>query len=540
MITHTLQQGSDSWHAYRQQMCNASDAPAMLGLSSYKTRDQLIAERATGTIPEVDAATQRRFDEGHRFEALARPLAENIIGQELYPVTGSLEGTNLSASFDGLTLLEDIGFEHKRMNQRLQAALSVPGCTGADLPLEYQIQMEQQCLVSGCEKILFMASNWDGDALIEALYCWYTPNLELRAKIVAGWEQFHQDVAAWKPPVTATSIVGQSREALPALLIHVTGAVTASNLDEFKHQAMAAIASVNTQLESDQDFANAELDVKWCSDAEARISAAKQHALAQTASIDALFRAMDEIAESVRAKRLLLEKSVKTRKEEIKASITLEGVAALRAHIASLNARLGQNLMPTIHADFAGAIKGKRTLASLRDAVNTTLAHAKIEASAAADRIEMNVRSLGEWAHLFPDLASVANKPAEDFANLLAARIAQHQKAEADRQAAAAVKAQPVAQSIQAPPVENVWSKPLPWEEGATNVVPLQRSNPTLKLGQIGDRLGFSLTADFLKGLGFAPAATERASKLYHEADFPLILAALVRHIEAIQVKAAA
>ena len=31
-----------------------------------------------------------------------------------------------------------------------------------------------------------------------------------------------------------------------------------------------------------------------------------------------------------------------------------------------------------------------------------------------------------------------------------------------------------------------------------------------------------------------------RTSKLYHEADFPLILTALVHHIEAVQSKAAA
>ena len=71
--------------------------------------------------------------------------------------------------------------------------------------------------------------------------------------------------------------------------------------------------------------------------------------------------------------------------------------------------------------------------------------------------------------------------------------------------------------------------------------VPAERTGtPTLKLGAIADRLGFVLTADFLKGLGFEPAATDRASKLYHEADFALILAALVRHIEGVQSKAAA
>ena len=108
MITHNLVQGTAEWHAYRAAHDNASDAPAMMGVSSYKTRDQLIAERATGIVPEVDAATQRLFDSGHRFEALARPLAEKIIGEDLYPCTGSIEGSRLSASFDGLTMLEAV------------------------------------------------------------------------------------------------------------------------------------------------------------------------------------------------------------------------------------------------------------------------------------------------------------------------------------------------------------------------------------------------------------------------------------------------
>ena len=102
MITHELAQGSPEWHAHRAQHFNASDAPAMMGCSPYKTRAQLVRELATGVAAEVDAATQRRFDAGHRFEELARPLAEQIIGEELYPCVGT-DG-KLSASFDGLTM----------------------------------------------------------------------------------------------------------------------------------------------------------------------------------------------------------------------------------------------------------------------------------------------------------------------------------------------------------------------------------------------------------------------------------------------------
>ncbi|MBQ1761914.1 MAG: YqaJ viral recombinase family protein, partial [Aquincola sp.] len=135
MQTHTLVQGTPEWHQHRANYFNASDAPAMMGCSPYKTRQQLLHERATGITPDVDAATQRGFDDGHRFEALARPLMEQIIGQDLYPCTGT-EG-NLSASFDGLTMLEDIAAEHKSLNDRLRAAMH-DGSTGADLPLDYQ------------------------------------------------------------------------------------------------------------------------------------------------------------------------------------------------------------------------------------------------------------------------------------------------------------------------------------------------------------------------------------------------------------------
>ena len=55
---------------------------------------------------------------------------------------------------------------------------------------------------------------------------------------------------------------------------------------------------------------------------------------------------------------------------------------------------------------------------------------------------------------------------------------------------------------------------------------------PTLKLGEINARLGFTLSADFLAQLGFV-AHQERSSRLYHERDWPHICAALIRHIQA-------
>jgi putative phage-type endonuclease len=186
-----LVQGSPEWHEHRASHFNASDAPAMLGCSPYKTRDELIKQYAIGFTKDVDASLQKRFDDGHKFEALARPLAEKIIGETLYPITAS--NGKLSASFDGLTIGDDVAFEHKSLNNDLRAVM-VDGCTGADIPKHYRVQMEQQHMVSGCDKVLFMASKWNGDALVEERHCWYTPDADLREEIAAGWEQFAIDV----------------------------------------------------------------------------------------------------------------------------------------------------------------------------------------------------------------------------------------------------------------------------------------------------------------------------------------------------------
>lgn len=435
MKTHKLTQGSAEWLAYRAQHFNASDAPAMMGCSAYKTRSQLLKELATGLTPDIDASTQRRFDDGHRFEALARPLAEAIIGDELYPIVGSLG--KFSASFDGLVMLENEGFEHKSLNDELRAAMTAD-CTGLDLPLMYQIQVEHQCMVASAERILFMASKWEGDVLVEERHCWYEVNMILRAKIIAGWKQFEQDLAAYVPEVApAPAAVGHTPETLPALRIEVTGMVTASNLADYKAHALAVFAGINRELKTDQQFADADKVVKWCSDVEARLAAAKQHALSQTESIDALFRTIDDISAEARRVRLELDKLVKARKDAVRLEIVQAGAQALFDHITALNTRLGKPYMPLVTADFAGAIKGKRTIDSLNDAVDTLLANTKIEASATADRIQANLATLRELAadhaFLFSDAAQIVLKQPDDLTMLVKLRIAEHQQKEAAR-----------------------------------------------------------------------------------------------------------
>lgn len=449
MKIHNLVQGSPEWLAYRAQHFNASDAPAMMGCSPYKSRAELLRELHTGVAQHVDAGTQKRYDNGHRAEALARPLAEEFIGAELYPVTGSLG--RLSASFDGLTMEEREGFEHKALNNALrdcfrQMETIAPAHRerneGRELPIYHRIQMEQQLLISGAERMLFMASQWAANEdLVEEQHCWYYPDLELRAQIVAGWEQFEKDLAAFAmPEAAAPAPAGKAPEALPALRIEVQGKVTASNLVEFKETALAAIRSVNRELKTDQDFADAAKAVKWCSDIETRLEAAKQHALSQTASIDALFRAMDDIGAEARRVRLDLDKLVTRRKTEVKEEAVVTVRNALAAHYQALNAELAPAMLQLPIVDWAGAIKGLRSFDSMQEALDTLLAKSKISADAAARTVRTNQatfkRTAAGFEFLFPDLAQLLLKQPDDFQAVLVARHAAHQQAELDRQEA--------------------------------------------------------------------------------------------------------
>ncbi|CDS48950.1 hypothetical protein [Polaromonas sp. CG9_12] len=585
---HNLAQGSAQWHAYRARHFNASETAAMLGISSYQSRAELLRTKATGLSPEVNAATQRRFDAGHEFEALARPWAEEIIGEDLYPITASreVEGLALSASYDGATMMEDAVFEHKSLNAALAESLSQ-----GVIPEQYHPQLEQQLLVIGAQRALFMASSGDKD---HALHTWYRSNPELRARLVAGWKQFALDLAAYVPPAAAVEVVGHTPETLPALRIEVTGMVTASNLADYKAHALAVFAGINRELETDQQFSDAEKVVKWCGDVEDRLIAAKQHALSQTESIDALFRTIDDISAEARCTRLELDKLVKARKEAVRGEIVAAGVAALREHVAKLNQRVGRVYMPAVPADFAGAIKGRRTVSSLQDAVDTELARAKIDASAIADRISRNLATLCELASchtfLFSDEGQIVLKQPDDLTMLVKCRIAEHQQKEEarieaetariraeelariERNRAEKAKEEALAQaSVAQPAIEAVtvpelvpvtfWDVALEAEiadaqfssgqtlsPAASAMVvslvahlPAEASAPTLRLGEINNRLApIALTAEGLASLGFAPVATDKNAKLYRAADLQRIGAALIRHLShACEVQAA-
>ena len=548
MIELNFQQGSPEWMASRKTTRNASDYPSAQGLSKKFSRSDLVREAATGIAREFSPYVEEKIlPNGHRIEALARPIAEEIIGEELFPIVAKSDDGYLGASCDGATMLLDTGWECKQWNEDLAAAVAITG----RVPETHVGQLDQQGLVFGFGRILFMVTDGTPE---KCIYCWHTPTVEAKDKIRPTWNQFDEDVANYQHVEAKPAVVADTIEDLPALTVQLVGQVTASNLDSFTTAVTARIQAINTKLVTDADFVNADKMVKFLGDGEKRLDLVKDQALAQTASIDQLFRTIDVLKEQMRGKRLALEKLVKAEKENRKSEIVHAARVELVGHVQNLHSRIGFTCIQIDSSVFGEATKGLKSLDSMRDKVSVALANAKIEASAIADRIEFNQKQMQEKsaAVLFPDFAQVCAKAPDDFAALVDARIAK--KKEADDSLLAAerekIRAEEVARAnaeavakIMAPaPVAAETTKaPDPCLANDSRRIGLGASASRLidsiseikrvKLGTICARLGFTMTAEFVESLGFRPVGHDKNAKLYSEKQFLEICEALIQHI---------
>lgn len=500
-------QGSQEWLDIRAKYFTASEAPAMLGGSQYKTRQALLREKATGHAEDVDASKQRLFDRGHDAEAVARPLAEAIIGEDLFPATVATEidGLPLLSSHDGITMDEQTNWENKLDNERLRAMIA----TG-DLDAGYWPQVEQQMAVTGAARTLFTIC--DGEKITGHL--WYESKPERRAQLIAGWKQFAEDLAMYQHVEPAQVATAAPINELPALMVEITGAVTASNLTQWKAVVTERIDGINTDLQTDQDFADADEMVKFLDNGEKRIDLVKAQAQAQASDIDAVFRALDEIKARMRTKRLELDKLVTKRKESIRGEIAAEASRKIADHVAALNRRIGMAL-PPLPGNFAVVMKNKRTVASLHDAVDTELARLKIAASEIADKMEHNIKALAlypDYAFLFNDRAALVLKDADDLALVIKSRIHDHEADEAKRQEQAAVT-KPAAQPAGTTTAAEIGGYTVP-QAVAAAPAHMGITGPAKILDEIDDILRNFTLADLIKVRDFAAQIAGQREKV--------------------------
>lgn len=438
MITVNVKQGSQEWLDLRAKHFTASECPAMMGKSKYQSRTELLDLKKTGIAPEVSEHQQRIFDKGHEAEAKARPIIERLTNIDFSPTTAikEVEGVPLLASFDGIDFDGHNLFEHKVFNEKL-----FHDTLNEDLEPHYLWQMAQQIMVADAQRCYFVCS--DGT---EQNFVSITVDREMLSKklgqnweqdLLDGWKQFATDLKAYEPKPVKEKPQAEIIQELPSLFVELTGEVKNTNLPAVKQSAQAFIDNIKTDLDTDEDFANAEATVKFCDKAEKQLEATKSAALAQTQSIDEVMKTIDFIKEQLRSKRLMLNKLVKQRKDEIKHSIITGAKEKLEQHLFLISKDIEPCTLPMVNADFIGATKNKRTLKSLHDAVDGELASAKIEAnklaSAISDNLEHYTLEANGYEFLFNDLNQIINTPIEAFDALIKARIAEY-KADQERQ----------------------------------------------------------------------------------------------------------
>jgi len=400
-----------------------------MGDSNYQTRNELLYQMSTGISKEIDAMTQARFDNGHETEALSRVIAEDIIGEELSPVSASDDAGYLTANFDGVTFPYQIGYEHKAWNKKLAASVSA-----GIVPNSHAWQLDQQILVGRLDYVLFVVS--DGTrANFESIE--YRTTKERTDQLMAAWRQYDIDLANYEHVAEVAAPVAEAIMGLPAVSIQATGMITASNLPEFKKAAETFIANIKTELVTDDDFANAEANVKFCKAAEDDLEGQKKNILAQTTTIDEVMKTIDYIKAQLAGKRLMLDKLVKSEKESRKVSIVQSARMLFNDHVLALETEVKPVRLEILMPIFADAIKGKSKLSAIQDAVDTMLANAKI----AADSFAKDIRAKLAWCKenaaghsaLFPDLQNLMSKPLEDFALTITSRIEKQKADEAAR-----------------------------------------------------------------------------------------------------------
>lgn len=142
------------------------------------------------------------------------------------------------------------------------------------------------------------------------------------------------------------------------LTIETRGEIISSNLDEFRELVREALGNINRDLKTDEEFGQAELDVKGLKNWEDAVRGAALKAFDE--KLKALVESLDQTAEEIRAPRLELEKLISKRKEEVKAEIIEEFIGAY-------------DIEPSVaRKQFLGglqsSINGKRTLDSMRTA----------------------------------------------------------------------------------------------------------------------------------------------------------------------------
>lgn len=439
-----VKQGSPEWMKLRKTMLTASEASVMMGRSKHMSRSELLRLKATGSEKEFSQWVQENLlDKGHAIEASARSFAERAVDSELLPLVGaSSEHPELLASFDGISLLFDVVWECKSWNQDKADCVAQ-----GRVPEEDYWQVVQQLVVSGAEQCLYMVTDGTEEG---SVWAWKALEKGDKEALMEGWAQFKKDLEAWKPVDDAVTLPRVAQDGMPVLVVDVQATVKSSNIESFKALAIERINGINTDLVTDQHFADAEESVKWCQNAERALEMARDRVLSQTADLSVIVETIAQLSKSVRDKRLAMERLIKTRKQSIRDAIAAQAMKEFLSIKQGIESTIGARIRTTFDPD--AAMKGKKTRKSCEEAVADALAEAKrlmaIENALLSKNLALVNGLIKGYEFLFNDIGKIIDNESQEAIEAICAsrineyseRIRLEKEKEANKAPAAAVE----------------------------------------------------------------------------------------------------
>ena len=178
-----LHQGTPEWRRWRLKGIGSSDAPVIMGESSYKTPRALWSIKTRRTTESWDSPAARR---GRRLEPLARREYEIRLGQQMEPaclVHEELEW--MRASLDGFSFDGSVVLEIKCPSSgRDQMAVRE-----GRIPLHYYAQIQHQLAVSGAREAHYWSFDGAAGTLVRA-----GPDRDYIARLIEAEATFWQRI----------------------------------------------------------------------------------------------------------------------------------------------------------------------------------------------------------------------------------------------------------------------------------------------------------------------------------------------------------
>lgn len=208
------------------------------------------------------------------------------------------------------------------------------------------------------------------------------------------------------------------------LTVRMTSKIVEENVTPFKKKALAAIATINTDLNTDDEFDRAKKDVKGCAELKRRLREKKEDIISGNKSVEALVSMVDEIYDTVSKTEKLLDTTIKKRDIEKKAYFVKKGLEMVH-EVWSVS--------PVKHAFFVdksvleSATKHKKKYSSMEDAVNIEAEKQIADIRALEAWYEINIVAISdaETHHpgIFPDKKTIALGNPDMVALLIVSRV---------------------------------------------------------------------------------------------------------------------